>query len=120
MVKVPPAIVMRGISKRFGPVQALSEVDLTVGQGEGSRACRRKRRGQIDADENSRGSASSPTAEQLKSAGERCEFEGPQEAIEAGISMIYQDLDLAEHLTVAENVFLGHEPREGLPFTVDP
>ncbi|MHC4458508.1 MAG: hypothetical protein ACYS0I_15760 [Planctomycetota bacterium] len=33
--------------------------------------------------------------------------------------MIYQDLDLAEHLTVAENVFLGNEPAGLLPFTVD-
>lgn len=46
-------------------------------------------------------------------------FAGPEEAIEAGVSMIYQDPDLAEHLTVAENVFLGNEPRGALPFMVD-
>ena len=33
--------------------------------------------------------------------------------------MIYQELDLAEDLTVAENVFLGAEPRGSLPFTID-
>jgi ABC-type sugar transport system ATPase subunit len=33
----------------------------------------------------------------------------PAEAIRAGIAMIYQELDLAEHLTVAENIFLGQE-----------
>ncbi|MBN2312891.1 MAG: sugar ABC transporter ATP-binding protein, partial [Sedimentisphaerales bacterium] len=43
----------------------------------------------------------------------------PAQALTAGISMIYQELDLAEHLTVAENVFLGMEPAGRLPFTTN-
>ena len=43
----------------------------------------------------------------------------PSEALAAGISMIYQELDLAEHLTVAENVFLGMELPGRLPFIMD-
>ena len=35
----------------------------------------------------------------------------PQAAMKAGIATIYQELDLVDDLTVAENVFLGHEPR---------
>jgi ABC-type sugar transport system ATPase subunit len=46
-------------------------------------------------------------------------FDRPEQALAAGVSMIYQDLDLAEHLTVAENVFLGNEPAGLLSFTVD-
>jgi ABC-type sugar transport system ATPase subunit len=99
-------------------VQALSEVDLTVAKG----------RVHALVGENGAGKSTlmkilagvhKPDSGAIEIAGERCEFEGPQEAIEAGISMIYQELDLAEHLTVAENVFLGHEPAGRIPFTVD-
>ncbi|WP_045739783.1 sugar ABC transporter ATP-binding protein [Actinoplanes rectilineatus] len=43
--------------------------------------------------------------------GEPVAFANPQAAMKAGIATIYQELDLVEDLTVAENVFLGHEPR---------
>ena len=46
-------------------------------------------------------------------------FSSPAQALSAGISMIYQELDLAEHLTVTENVFLGIEPSGRLPFTTN-
>ena len=109
---------MRGISKRFGPVQALSEVDLTVARG----------RVHALVGENGAGKSTlmkilagiyKPDAGSIEIAGSTYEFAEPQQAIEAGISMIYQELDLAEHLTVAENVFLGHEPHGKLPFTID-
>jgi ABC-type sugar transport system ATPase subunit len=45
-------------------------------------------------------------------------FSAPGEAIEAGISMIFQELDLAQDLTVAENIYLGAEPKGSLPFTL--
>ncbi|MGA2172352.1 MAG: sugar ABC transporter ATP-binding protein [Sedimentisphaerales bacterium] len=113
-----PALVMRGISKRFGAVQALAGVDLSV------------RRGTVHAivGENGAGKTTlmkilagvyQPDAGTIEINGRGHSFDGPQQAIEAGVSMIYQDLDLAEHLTVAENVFLGNEPRRGLHFVVD-
>jgi ABC-type sugar transport system ATPase subunit len=113
-----PALVMRGISKRFGTVQALAEVDLSV------------RKGTVHAivGENGAGKTTlmkilagvyQPDAGTIEINGQRHSFDGPQQAIVAGVSMIYQDLDLAEHLTVAENVFLGNEPRKGLRFVVD-
>ncbi|WP_231954763.1 sugar ABC transporter ATP-binding protein [Actinoplanes derwentensis] len=43
--------------------------------------------------------------------GDPVAFADPQAAMNAGIATIYQELDLVEDLTVAENVFLGHEPR---------
>jgi ribose transport system ATP-binding protein len=42
---------------------------------------------------------------------EPVEFATPHAAMKAGIATIYQELDLVDHLSVAENVFLGHEPR---------
>ena len=40
--------------------------------------------------------------------------DGPRDAQDAGLAIIHQELALAPHLTVAENLFLGREPRRGL------
>ena len=112
------ALQMTGISKRFGPVQALSDVSFTV------------RAGTVHAlvGENGAGKSTlmkilagvyKPDSGSIEIHGLPCAFDKPQQALAAGVSMIYQELDLAEHLTVAENVFLGSEPPGLLPFTVD-
>ena len=109
---------MRGISKQFGPVQALSEVGFTV------------RRGTVHAlvGENGAGKSTlmkilagvyQPDSGTIEIKGKLQIFSKPGEALAAGISMIYQELDLAEHLTVAENVFLGMEISGRLPFIMD-
>jgi ABC-type sugar transport system ATPase subunit len=108
---------MAGISKRFGPVQALSDVTLTV------------RAGTVHAlvGENGAGKSTlmkilagvyQPDTGDIEIHGQRRVFANPAQALEAGVSMIYQELDLAEHLTVAENIYLGAEPRGVLPCTV--
>jgi ribose transport system ATP-binding protein len=61
-----------------------------------------------------------PDAGEIELDGGRREFGAPGEALQAGISMIYQELDLAQDLAVAENIFLGAEPRGALPLTVNP
>ena len=112
------ALRMREISKRFGPVQALSEVSFTV------------RRGTVHAlvGENGAGKSTlmkilagvyQPDSGSIEINGKPQILSKPGEAIAAGISMIYQELDLAEHLTVAENVFLGMELSGRLPFIMD-
>jgi ribose transport system ATP-binding protein len=45
--------------------------------------------------------------------GQPTEIKGPQDAQQLGISTIYQEFNLAPHLTIAENVFLGHLPKKG-------
>ncbi|MBA7709840.1 Galactose/methyl galactoside import ATP-binding protein MglA [subsurface metagenome] len=60
-----------------------------------------------------------PDSGSIKIHWQTCAFDNPQQALAAGVSMIYQDLGLAEHLTVAENVFLGNEPAGRLPFSID-
>ncbi|MBN1845925.1 MAG: sugar ABC transporter ATP-binding protein [Sedimentisphaerales bacterium] len=112
------ALRMTGISKRFGPVQALLDVNLTV------------RTGTVHAlvGENGAGKSTlmkilagvhQPDGGAIEIRGNVRAFQRPAEALAAGISMIYQELDLAEDLTVAANVFLGMEPRGKLPCTVD-
>src|SRR5512147_2522238 len=108
---------MLGISKHFGPVQALRDVSLTA------------RAGTVHAlvGENGAGKSTlmkilagvyQPDAGTIEIHGQEQAFLNPAQALEAGVSMIYQELDLAEHLTVAENIFLGAEPRGPLPFTI--
>jgi len=112
------ALCMRGISKQFGPVQALSEVGFTV------------RRGTVHAlvGENGAGKSTlmkvlagvyQPDCGSIEINGKQQLLSKPGEALKAGISMIYQELDLAEHLTVAENVFLGMELPGRLSFMMD-
>jgi ABC-type sugar transport system ATPase subunit len=112
------ALCMSRISKRFGPVQALSEVSFTV------------RRGTVHAlvGENGAGKSTlmkilagvyKPESGSIEINGKPQKFSNPAESLATGISMIYQELDLAEHLTVAENVFLGIEPSGRLPFTMN-
>ena len=112
------ALQMTGVSKRFGPVQALWDVSFTV------------RAGTVHALVGENGAGKStlmkilagvyrPDSGSIEIRRSRCEFDRPQQSLAAGVSMIYQDPDLAEHLTVAENVFLGQEPAGTLPFTVD-
>jgi len=112
------ALRMTGISKSFGPVQALSDVSFTV------------REGSVHAlvGENGAGKSTlmkilagvyQPDEGSIEIHEKSYTFDKPQQALTAGVSMIYQDLDLAEHLTVAENVFLGDEPTGFLPFTID-
>jgi ABC-type sugar transport system ATPase subunit len=108
---------MTGISRRFGPVQALRDVHLAV------------RRGTVHAlvGENGAGKSTlmkilagvyQPDSGSIEIHGQPATFANPAQAIEAGVSMIYQELDLAEHLTAAENIYLGAEPAGALPFTV--
>ncbi len=51
-----------------------------------------------------------PDEGEILLAGQRVRFKSPREAQEAGISIIFQELNLIPHLSVAENVFLGREP----------
>jgi len=112
------ALRMTGISKSFGPVQALSDVSFTV------------RGGTVHALVGENGAGKStlvkilagvyrPDKGSIEIHEKLYAFDKPEQALAIGVSMIYQDLDLAEHLTVAENVFLGNEPAGFLPFTVD-
>jgi ABC-type sugar transport system ATPase subunit len=108
---------MHGISKRFGPVQALSNVTFQVRRGTAHALCGENGAGKSTLVKILAG-VYRPDHGTIKLDGRQREFASPAGAIEAGISMIYQELDLAEDLTVAENIFLGEEPRGPLPFTV--
>jgi ribose transport system ATP-binding protein len=54
-----------------------------------------------------------PTGGELQIDGVTVKFDGPRAAEARGIAMIHQEFALAEHLTIAQNIFLGHELKRG-------
>ncbi|HEX9005844.1 MAG TPA: sugar ABC transporter ATP-binding protein [Bacteroidota bacterium] len=110
---VPPAgavrLSMRGIRKAFGATVALDGVDLSVGAGEIHALIGENGAGKSTLMKVLSG-AVTPDAGSLALDGRPFHPRTALEARRAGIAMIYQDLSLAPHLTVQENVTLGMEP----------
>ena len=101
---------MEGIEKSFPGVKALQGVDLSV------------ERGEVHALLGENGAGKSTLLKILAGAyrkdagniyvdGSKVEFNDPKHARELGIAIIYQELSILPHLSVAENIFLGRIPR---------
>jgi ribose transport system ATP-binding protein len=100
---------MRGICKRFGATVALEDVSIEVCGGEvlalvgengaGKSTLMKVLSGAVKAD-----------AGEMRLNGEAYRPSGPLEARQCGVTMIYQELSLAPHLSVQENIMLGMEP----------
>jgi simple sugar transport system ATP-binding protein len=106
----PPVLRLVGIAKRYGAVEALDSVDLTVEAGEVLAVCGDNGAGKSTLIRIVSG-AHSPTAGRIELAGLSRRFGSPIEALRAGIATIYQDLALAPRLPVWQNVFIGSELR---------
>ncbi|MCL8251393.1 sugar ABC transporter ATP-binding protein [Aeromicrobium fastidiosum] len=109
---VTPLLEMRGIVKQFPGVRALDGVDLVV------------RAGEVHCLLGQNGAGKSTLIKVLAGAhpidegtilwdGEPISFANPQDALATGVATIYQELDLVDGLTVAHNIFLGHERARG-------
>jgi ribose transport system ATP-binding protein len=105
----PPRLAMRGIVKRFGATVALDGVDLEVAAGEVLALVGENGAGKSTLMKVLSG-AHRPDAGTMELDGRPFAPANPLEARRAGIAMIYQELSLAPHLTVAENIVLGLEP----------
>jgi ribose transport system ATP-binding protein len=102
--------MVNGISKRFGGVRALRDVNLEV------------RAGEVHALLGENGAGKSTLIKILSGvhtldsgaieiAGKPVAFDSPANSRDAGIAVVYQDLSLVESLSVADNLLLGREPR---------
>lgn len=109
-IAVPPVVEMRGITIRFPGVLALDGVDFLL------------RRGEVHAllGENGAGKSTlikaltgvyAVDAGTIRVGGEERVFATTADAQRAGISTVYQEVNLCGNLSVGENVMLGHEPR---------
>jgi ribose transport system ATP-binding protein len=103
-------LAMRQISKRFGPVAALAGVDLDVAGGETHALIGENGAGKSTLMKILSG-AYAPDAGSMELDGQPYAPRGPEEARDRGVAMIYQELTLAPHLTVEQNILLGREPR---------
>jgi ribose transport system ATP-binding protein len=100
---------MTGIVKEFPGVRALDGVDLDVRRGEVHCLLGQNGAGKSTLIRVLTG-AHQPDAGTIHVGGEEVSLSSPTDSIKLGIAAIYQELDLVPDLTVAENVFLGHEP----------
>ena len=113
-----PAIVMRGITKRFPGVIALDDVSLDVRRGEIHAICGENGAGKSTLMKILSG-VYQPDAGTLEIHGHVARFAGTRDAERAGVAIIHQELNLVEDLSVAANVFLGRERRGRLGLVDD-
>ena len=108
------AIELRGVGKRFPGVRALQDVSFTIAAGSCHALC-----GENGAGKSTLGKLLAgierPDAGDIRVHGEAVRFDGPRDALRAGIGMVHQELAFCDNLSVAENLCLGAFPRRG-PF----
>jgi len=109
MAPEPPLLTMSGITKSFPGVRALDGVDLDVQAGEVHCLLGQNGAGKSTLIKVLAG-AHQPDDGTIGWRGEQVTLRSPIAAMRLGIATIYQELDLVEGLSVAENVHLGHEP----------
>jgi ribose transport system ATP-binding protein len=109
MASPPPLLSMSDITKSFPGVRALDGVDLDVQAGEVHCLLGQNGAGKSTLIKILAG-AHQPDAGVIRWQGDPVTLRSPIAAMRLGIATIYQELDLVEHLSVAENVHLGHEP----------
>lgn len=103
-----PFLSMQSVSKQFGAVTALADIELELRLGEVVALIGDNGAGKTTLVKILSG-AHQPSAGVLNIRGEDVVFNSPLDASRAGIATIYQELALADNLTVYENIFLGQE-----------
>jgi len=110
---VTPILEISGLRKSFGPVEALRGADLKLYAGEVLAVVGDNGAGKSTLIKHIAG-VYRPDAGHMTLAGEPLSLSSPREARGRGIETVYQDLALADDLSVGANVFLGREPMRRL------
>ncbi|MER7756910.1 sugar ABC transporter ATP-binding protein [Kitasatospora sp. NPDC097643] len=105
-----PVLEVRGIRKEFPGVVALDGVDFRLFPGEVHALMGENGAGKSTLIKVLTGVHPSDGGDMVL-AGERVRVAGPLQAQQAGISTVYQEVNLCPNLSVAENIFIGREPR---------
>lgn len=106
-----PVLQVRNIAKEFPGVRALEDISIDFYPGEchalvGENGAGKSTLIKIIA------SIYKPTRGEVILDGKVCNFKTPKNALDAGIAVIQQETSIAPHLTVAENIYLGCEPKQ--------
>lgn len=107
-----PILQVKNITKIFPGVKALSDVSIDFYPGEVRALCGENGAGKSTLVKIISG-VYSPTEGTIIYEGVKRNFKNPRQALDSGISVIHQELNVANELTVAENIYLGVEPRLG-------
>src|SRR5207248_10703052 len=108
----PPTLELRGVSKAFGSVQALQDVDFEVRDGEVMALVGDNGAGKSTLIKSVAGIHPFESGDVLFD-GERVHIHGPKDAARLGIEVVYQDLALCDNLDVVQNMYLGREINRG-------
>ncbi len=100
---------VRNLSKHFGAVRALNDFSMTIAPGEVVALAGDNGAGKTTLIKAISG-VYKPTSGEVRLEGKPVSFSTPQEARDSGIETIYQDLALADNLSIGGNIFLGREP----------
>jgi D-xylose transport system ATP-binding protein len=103
-----PVLELRGVSKAFGAVQALYEVDFHASQGEVMALVGDNGAGKSTLIKCIAGIHPIDSGE-IRFEGEHVHVHGPKDASRLGIEVVYQDLALCDNLDVVQNMYLGRE-----------
>jgi ribose transport system ATP-binding protein len=101
-----PILSLSGISKSYGPTEVLSGLDLDIYSGEVVALLGENGAGKSTVS-NIVAGAIQPTSGKMSWMGQSYSPMNPREAIQLGLGLIHQELKLLEHLSIAENVFVG-------------
>ncbi|MEU1361174.1 ATP-binding cassette domain-containing protein [Micromonospora zamorensis] len=104
----PPVLEARGIVKRFGHVEALRGADFTVHRGEVVALIGDNGAGKSTLIKTLSG-VHPPDEGEIRVGGRPVRFSTPVDARRAGVETVYQDLAVADDLSVAANLYLGRE-----------
>src|SRR3954463_8411092 len=109
-----PVLSLKAVSKSFGPVQALSDVNFEVNSGEVVALVGDNGAGKSTLVKTIAG-IHAPDAGTISFEGEDVHITTPSDAVALGIATVYQDLALCDNLDVVENLFLGREEKSDGP-----
>src|SRR5471032_2478643 len=114
-----PLLQLRGITKTFGSVEALTDVDFEVRSGEVMALVGDNGAGKSTLIKCIAGTHAADSGEILFE-GKEVHIHGPKDAANLGIEVVYQDLALCDNLDVVQNMFLGREEHDRLGRLIEP
>jgi ABC-type sugar transport system ATPase subunit len=112
-VRAPAFLSVRGISKTYAGIHALSGVDLDLHPGRGMALVGENGAGKSTLIKVMTGQVT-PDTGTIEIAGAPVVLDSPAAALRYGVSVVPQELSLVPEMSVAENIFLGNFPRRGM------